>query len=155
MTGPTRFPARTAKTRAFPIRLAAPSPSVIVEWATGVFYGNQAICPCCEPSEAEGFVVFLPAGRASPRWRELCEATEAEALAIIEEFQEWSNHRLQNLVFHPHEGNRYCWHRCSFDLELWPTSLAYPCMDNGRFQGWLTWPWSEGTGYDARPWGGE
>jgi len=149
----TQFPAQDRERRATPIRLAAPTPALIVEWPTGVFYGNHGICPCCEPSEAEGFVVFLASRRDGPRWSDLCTATQAEALAIVEVLQEWANHRIHNLAFHAHPGNRYCWHRCSFDLELWPTSLAYPSVDNGRFRGWLAWPWDESTGHHPRPWG--
>jgi hypothetical protein len=153
MTNAMQFPSEYHPVRTTPIRLAAPTPAFIVEWPTGVFYGNHEICPCCEPSEGEGFVVFLPNRRGGPRWSDLCTATEAEALALVEVLQEWANHRVRNLEFHAHPGNRYCWHRCSFDLEFWPTSLAFPSVEHGRFQGWLAWPWVEWTGFDPRPWG--
>jgi hypothetical protein len=148
------FPSARRYRRKRPIRLAAPTPALIVEWPTGVFYGNQEVCQCCESSEAEGFVAYLPRHfRSEMSWLELCEATEREALAFLDKALEWANHRVQNFRFHTHPGNRYCWHRCSFDLEFWPSSLAFPYVKNGHFRGWLTWPWDVGSDYDPRPWG--
>ena len=149
------FPARQRHRRQRPIRLAAPTPSLIVEWPTGVFYSNQEICPCCEPSEAEGFVAYLPSHfRSEMSWLELSEATEREALAVLAKALQWAHHRVENFRFLSHPGNRYCWHRCCFDLEFWPSSLAFPYVQNGHFQGWLAWPWDVGSGYEPRPWGG-
>jgi hypothetical protein len=148
-----RFLSQVQEHRPTPIRLAAPIPAIVVEWPTGVVYSNQAICPCCDPNEAEGFPVLLPSSENGPIWSDLCLATEGQARALIEEALEWANHRVRDLRFHIHPGNRYCWHRCTFDLEFWPTSLAFPPVDNGRFGGWLAWPWDHSTGYDPRPWG--
>ena len=147
-----RFPSMRGGKQNTPIRLAAPTPCMIVEWPTGIFYGNHAICECCQPCEAEGFVVFLNNGQRFSDWASLCRATEWEAVVMVEKAQRWGIHEIENLRFHQHSGNRYCWHRCSFDLLLNP-SMAFPVSPIGHFAGWLAWPWDIGSGYDPRPWG--
>jgi len=134
------------------IRLAAPTPAIVVEWPTGVFFGNYSICPCCMPSEAEGFVVHL-ATHGPMDWKCLCTAAEPEALALISRAQQWAEHGIRDLVFYADPRNRYCWHRCSFLLELRPPSLAFPVIENGWFHGWLAWPWQDGSSYEPRKWG--
>jgi hypothetical protein len=153
MSRPQKFPALIREEQEKPIRLAAPTPAIIVEWPTGVYYGNHDICPCCEPSEAEGLVAFLPTPHSGPSLARLNTATEEEALVLIDKAMEWACHRVSKFQFHTHPGNRYCWHRCSFDLEFWPSSLAFPSEKFGRLHGWLVWPWRPEDGYEARPWG--
>jgi len=136
------------------IRLAAPVPAVVVEWPTGVFYGNHSICPCCTPSEAEGFVVHLADHwKAAMDWKCLCTATETEALEFISKAQHVADYGIRDLTFHADSRNRYCWHRCSFLLELRPPSMAFPVIENGWFHGWLAWPWLDNSGYEPRGWG--
>jgi hypothetical protein len=149
------FGTQSAAVPAQRIRLAAPVPAIVVEWPTGVFYGNYAICPCCTPSEAEGFVVYLATHwRLAMDWRRLCTATESEALEFISKAQQWAVHGIRDLTFHTDPRNRYCWHRCSFILELRLPSMAFPVIENGWFQGWLAWPWRESSGYEPRRWRG-
>lgn len=150
------FPALDYPGRTTLIHLEAPTPALIVEWPTGIFYHNPRLCPCCQASEAEGFVVALPDPQdPSHSWGDLCTASEEEALALLASAQVFNPHPISQVRFHAHPGNRYGWHRCSFDLEWRPLSLAFPGEAFGRFQGWLTWPWREGSGFDPRPWAGQ